>query len=49
VPSRIIWWMVEAGHGVMVPAVVTLAVPLMEESMAGDWLQVLAPFGLGGC
>lgn len=42
--------MVEAGQGVMVPADVTFAVPLMELSMAGDWLQVLAPFGLGrGC
>lgn len=32
----------------VVPDVVTLAalLPLREESMAGDWLQVLAPLGL---
>lgn len=39
--------MVEGGQGVMVPDVVTLAVELRDESMAGDWLQVWAPLGLG--
>ena len=48
VPSRIIWWIVEAGHGVIARAVVTFAVELREESMAGDWLHVEAPLGLGG-
>lgn len=49
VPSRIIWWIVEGGQGVMVRGVVTLAgeEEEREESMAGDWLQVWAPLGLG--
>ena len=48
VPSRIIWWIVEGGQGVMARGVVTLAgeSELREESMAGDWLQVWAPLGL---
>ena len=53
-PSRIIWWIVEGGQGVIAEGVVTLyaVVPeeeeeeLREESMAGDWLQVWAPLGL---
>jgi hypothetical protein len=47
---------VEGGQGVIDWVVVTFAVLgeevgeslLREESMAGDWLQVCAPLGLGG-
>lgn len=54
VPSRIIWWIVAGGQGVIAAAVVTLPAlgeeeeELREESMAGDWLQVWAPLGLEG-
>jgi hypothetical protein len=53
VPSRIIWWMVAGGQGVIACGVVTFAavgelelLALREESMAGDWLQVWTPLGL---